>query len=484
MAYVNYDPTLGMAAKQTSDWGPLSYREDQLRKSAGLDLMGRPVALQSMSSEPEYQIGSDGLPVIDQAGQPVMANSATPNLAYYSWLNGEVDPAYTQAQQAAQAKRDANQAYQQLGALEQYGLSYKNKALSSEANRETIAQRLGEYGVNNLQDLGSTTVDGKPVFYNRTTGQALPGELGYTSYGDGFTRYKLQAMPDGSALPVPAWEDSSDNGKIAQGLSIAAMLAAPWALPALGAATGLGAAASGALYGGATGALTSGIGGGNVLEGGLTGALAGGIGGAFGAGPGQFDVSQGLGGAAGKAINSAASGALTGGMKAGLSGQNILEGATMGGVAGGLGSYANSQLAGAGLGPKASGFLSSQLSGAARDQLGSMFGQNQPIMRRPSMGGGVKQAASSNPLSQLGSSSAPLAGGGKDWATFQQYLKTQGQLFGSGQQQPIRRPSMGGGIKQVAASPLAQLGNASAPSAGGSKDWSTFQQYLKTQGLA
>ena len=428
MAYVNFDPTLGMAKKQTSDWGPLSYREDQLRKSAGLDMFGRPAALQNMSSEPEYQIGSDGLPVIDQAGQPVMANSATTNLAYQSWLNGEVDPGYTQAQQQAQAKRDANQAYQQLGALEQYGLSYGNKALGSEANRETIAQRLGEYGISDIQNLGSTQVDGKPVFYNRATGQALPGELGYTSYGNGFTRYKLQAMPDGSALPVPAWEDSSDNGKIAQGLSIAAMLAAPWALPALGAATGLGAAASGALYGGATGALTSGIGGGNVLKGGLTGALAGGIGGSFGAGSGQFDVSQGLGGAAGKAINSAASGALTGGMRAGLSGQNILEGAAMGGVAGGLGSYANSQLSDAGLGAKTSGFLSGQLAGAARGQLG--------------------------------------------------------QMFGSGQQQPIRRPSMGGGIKQVAASPRAPLGNAPAPLAGGSKDWATFQQYLKTQGLA
>lgn len=432
MAYVNFNPTLGMAAKQTSDWGPLSYRTDQLNKAAGLGLFGRPVALQSWSSEPQYQTGSDGMPVIDQDGQPVLANSFTMDPAYQRWLNGEVDPAYTQAQQQAQqqaqAKRDANQAYQQLGALEKYGLTYKNKALSSEANRETIAQRLSEYGISNLQDLGSTQVDGKPVFYNRNTGQALPGELGYTSYGNGFTRYKMQALPNGGAIPVPAWEDSSDKGKIAQGLSIAAMLAAPWALPALGAATGLGAAASGALYGGATGALTSGIGGGNILKGGLTGALAGGIGGSFGAGSGQFDVSQGLGGAAGKAINSAASGALTGGMKAGLSGQNILEGATMGGVAGGLGSYANSQLSDAGLGAKTSGFLSSQLAGAARGQLG--------------------------------------------------------QMFGSGQQQPIRRPSMGGGIKQVAASPRAQLGNASAQSAGGSKDWATFQQYLKTQGLA
>lgn len=424
MAYVNYNPALGAAQKQNSDWGPLSYRQDQLRKSAGLDILGRPTALQNMSSEPQVQLYSDGLPVIDQDGQPVMSTTIDP--AYQSWLDGETSRAYTQAQQAAQAKRDANQAYQQLGALEQYGLSYGNKALGSEANRETIAQRLGEYGISNLQDLGSTTVDGKSVFYNKTTGQALPEELGYTSYGDGFTRYKMKALPDGSGVPVPEWEDSSDNAKIAQAVAIAAMVAAPWALPALGAATGLGTVASGALYGGATGALTSGIGGGNVLKGGLTGALAGGVGGAFGAGPDQFDVSQGMGGAAGKAINSAASGALTGGMKAGLSGQNILEGATVGGVSGGLGSYANSQLADAGLGSRTSGFLSGQLSGAARDQLNSMFGQNQPTVRRPSIGGGIKQAATTNPLAQVSNSSTPAPGSSKDWFTFQQYLKTLG----------------------------------------------------------
>ena len=138
MAYVNFDPTLGMAKKQTSDWGPLSYREDQLRKSAGLDMFGRPAALRNMSSEPAYQIGSDGLPVIDQSGQPIVASSATTSPEYQRWLNGEVDPGYTQAQQQAQAKRDANQAYQQLGALEQYGLSYEKPLHSASASTESV----------------------------------------------------------------------------------------------------------------------------------------------------------------------------------------------------------------------------------------------------------------------------------------------------------------------------------------------------------
>ena len=72
MAYVDFNPTLGIAQKQNTDWGPLSYRQDQLRKSAGLDILGRPAALQNMSSEPQAQLGSDGLPVLDQDGQPVM----------------------------------------------------------------------------------------------------------------------------------------------------------------------------------------------------------------------------------------------------------------------------------------------------------------------------------------------------------------------------------------------------------------------------
>lgn len=448
MAYVNFDPTLGMAAKQTSDWGPLSYREDQLRKAIGLDSLGRPVG-GSVAPTGEYQIGPDGLPAIDQDGQPVRVI----DYAAIEAQQRETASAYTQAQQQAQAKRDTNQAYQQLGALEQYGLSYKNKALSSEANRETIAQRLSEYGISNLQDLGSTQVDGKPMFYNRTTGQALPGELGYTSYGNGFTKYKMQALPDGSAVPVPEWEDSSDNGKIAQAVAIAAMVAAPWALPALGAATGLGAAASGALYGGATGALTSGIGGDNILKGGLTGALAGGIGAGFGTGSGQFDVSQGMGGVAGKALNSAASGALTGGMKAGLSGQNILEGATMGGVAGGLGSYANSQLSAAGLGAKTSGFLSGQLAGAARNQVGQMLGAGPKQLARPPVARPGQAASSTSGAANL----PGLAG-----------------LAGQAMQR-IYPPAA-----QRSRMPNSMTGQGGAPTA----DWMGFQQYLKMLGLS
>lgn len=386
MAYVNYNPALGQAQKQQSTWGPLSYRTDQLNKAAGLDLFGSPINGFG-STEPSYVMGPDGLPAITQDGQPITVPETPEQLAakeaQQRWLNGEKAPEYTSALQAAQARRDASQVYQQLAQLEGSGLNFNNKALDSSANRETIAQRLSEYGIDNLQALGSTTIDGRPVFYNKNTGQALPGELGYTSYGNGFTRYKMQALPDGSAIPIPAWEDSSDNGKIAQAVAIAAMVAAPWALPALGAATGLGAAGAGALYGGATGALTSGIGGGNILKGGLTGALAGGIGGGIGAGSGQFDVSQGMGGMAGKAINSAASGALTGGLKSGMSGQNALQGALMGGAMGGLGSYTNSLLQSTGLGPKMAGFGTSQIMGQVQSPLAQLLGQQQQRPQAP-----------------------------------------------------------------------------------------------------
>lgn len=394
MAYVNYNPALGQAQKQQSSWGPLSYRTDQINKAAGLDIFGMPVGGFQTNPSAGYAIGPDGLPAIDQDGQPVPLMDQAALEAQQRWLNGEKDPRYTSALQQAQAQRDASQVYQQLGSLESRGLNFNNKALDSAANRETIAARLAEYGIDNLQSLGSTTIDGKPVFYNKSTGQALPGELGYTSYGNGFTRYKMQALPDGSAIPIPAWEDSSDNGKIAQAVAIAAMVAAPWALPALGAATGLGAAGAGALYGGATGALTSGIGGGNILKGGLTGALAGGIGGGIGAGSGQFDVSQGMGGMAGKAINSAASGALTGGLKSGLSGQNALQGALMGGAMGGLGSYTNSLLQSAGVGPKMAGFGTNQIMGQVRNPLASLLGQQ--TARIPTQ----PRRAPQNPFSQ------------------------------------------------------------------------------------
>lgn len=386
MAYVSYNPALGQAQKQQSSWGPLSYRTDQLNKAAGLDLFGRDMS-QQLAPETGYVMGPDGLPALTQDGQPIPLPETPEQLvakeAQQRWLNGEKDPRYTSALQAAQAKRDASQLYQQLGSLEAKGLNFNNKALDSAANRETIAARLGEYGIDDLQALGSTMVNGKPVFYNRNTGQALPGELGYTSYGSGFTRYKMQALPNGGAIPVPAWEDSSDKGKIAQGLSIAAMLAAPWALPALGAAAGIGSMGAGALYGGATGALSSGIVGGNVLKGGLAGALAGGIGGAIGGGTGQFDVSQGVGGMAGKAINSAASGALTGGLKSGMSGQNALQGALMGGAMGGLGSYTNSLLQSTGLGPKMAGFGTSQIMGQVQSPLAQLLGQQQQRPQAP-----------------------------------------------------------------------------------------------------
>ena len=66
--------------------------------------------------------------------------------------------------------------------------------------------------------------------------------------------------------------------------SLAAMVAAPWAAPLIGAATGLGAIGGGAIYGGGTAAL----GGGNIAK----GALMGGLGGAL-SGIGAGDAAGG-----------------------------------------------------------------------------------------------------------------------------------------------------------------------------------------------
>lgn len=71
MAYVNYNPALGQAQKQQSSWGPLSYRTDQINKAAGLDIFGMPVGGFQTNPSAGYAIGPDGLPAIDQDGQPV-----------------------------------------------------------------------------------------------------------------------------------------------------------------------------------------------------------------------------------------------------------------------------------------------------------------------------------------------------------------------------------------------------------------------------
>lgn len=363
---VSYDPAKGYAKKGTSqEFKALTYRPDYLENYARELGLGEQPSVSYLDEQ--------GNIVTDF--NPEDSGLLTLNPTYYdeqSKWQSDYDRYLQLAKDKTLAARDANKVYGQLADLESKGLKYGNKALDSSNQRETIAARLSEYGVSDLSQLGSTEDEqGNPVFYNRQTGERLPDNLGYTSYGEGFTRYKLAPSADNGVVPYATWEDSSDNGKIAQGLSIAAALAAPWALPALGAAAGLGAIGGGSLYGAGTGALTSAIGGGNVVKGALVGGAAGALGGTLGAGAGQYNPAAAL--TADKAtqavLNSGVRGALSGGLGAAAYGADPLKGALYGGGSGALGSFLSQSLGEAGLNKNVAGGIGGQLSKAAFQQL-------------------------------------------------------------------------------------------------------------------
>ncbi len=297
---VSYNPSLGMQEKGYSPFGEMSYR-----------------------------IGKTFVPPPQLSETPTDEEMA----AYNAWMEGTPSQATNDALAKALAIRDASKVYQQLGQYQDKGLNFANKGLSSEQNRETIAARLAEYGIDDLSKIGAfTAADGSTKFYNRETGKELPKRVGYTTWGEGMQNYNLVQLPNGTVIPTADWEDTSDNAKIAQAAAIAAALAAPLALPALGAATGLGAAASGALYGAGTGAIGSGLAGGDIGKGALTGAVAGGIGGGLaGYNPaGSMGITSPV-------ANSAIRGGLTSAVGAGMNGGNVLNAALTGAAAGGVG---------------------------------------------------------------------------------------------------------------------------------------------------
>ena len=297
--YVRYDPSLGVQAEGASDWGGLSYR------------------------------------------------------------NFKNNPA---GYAAAVKRRDENELYKQLQEYAGLGVNYANKGLNAEQNMETIADRLYRYGIDSMQDVGvALDENGKQVVYNRNTGQRLPDRIGYTTYGHGMQDYYIKPTPEGLPVPVAGWRDTSDAGKVAQALSIAALVAAPWAVPYLGAATGLGAVGAGALYGAGTGAITAGIGGGDPLKAALVGGVTGAIGGSIGSGmkiPGtntvlpQTNLGASLLGSgssqlAQNAVNALIRGGLSGAIGSAAYGGDALKGGAlgalsslggaMGGAAGGTG---------------------------------------------------------------------------------------------------------------------------------------------------
>jgi len=175
------------------------------------------------------------------------------------------------------SRRDNNAIYKSLATDPNY--SYlKNKGLTQTQAAETIAGKLAGYGISNLNELG-TTPEGK--FYSKLTGKEIPKEFGYTTWGDGMQKFYLQATPDGRVVPTSGWKETgmSTGGILGTLAAVGAGIAAPWAVPALGGALGVGGVAAGGLYGAGAGALSSGLSGGNILKGALTGGLTGAAGG-------------------------------------------------------------------------------------------------------------------------------------------------------------------------------------------------------------
>lgn len=159
------------------------------------------------------------------------------------------------------------------------GYSWNNKAAGDADHTIRLASNLVSRGVTDIRKLRyedgmwvMPTADGKKVRLDLKS-----DEVAANPDGNGYTKYKIQADPKGRPVFYPEWSDSSDRGKIAQGLAITLAVLAPGAGGAIGQAMGLtGTAASAA--GNAllqTGlAAAGGAKGNNLLKSAVTGAVA------------------------------------------------------------------------------------------------------------------------------------------------------------------------------------------------------------------
>lgn len=217
------------------------------------------------------------------------------------------------------------------------GAGKKNKGIKAGTANAMMASRLHDVGISDLDQIGYT-VDpntGKAIFYDKATGQAIPQKLKGTNKGKGMQEIYLTVNEQGRVVPQNAWKDTSDAGKIAGGLGILAGFLAPMAIGAL--APSLGTVGASAAYGAGTGALTSAVGGGDILKGALTGGLGGGL--------SAYIPTTGLvSGISNPVLKSAVSAGLTGaargGINAAIYGGDPLKGALTGGLTGGLGGAA------------------------------------------------------------------------------------------------------------------------------------------------
>lgn len=231
-----------------------------------------------------------------------------------------------QADQAAASRITDKLKAQLVAQAAQYGFNWKGN-YNADYHTGLVAGDLARQGVTDLSQLGYSK-DGN-YLVDKTTGKQLSwyksashpnegplankGQIGWGAKGQGRTNYMVK--PDAAGNPVfyPQWKSNAPTGVGGFLLDIAPAVVGAWN-PLAGAAL---SATEGALGGQSIG---------DIIKGAGTSYLASLAGGKVG----------NLAGDAGSYANALARGATTGGIGAGLSGQDILSGALKGGAVAGL----------------------------------------------------------------------------------------------------------------------------------------------------
>jgi len=224
------------------------------------------------------------------------------------------------------------------------GLSYGNKSGNDYAQIERMVPDLARFGVQSLFDIQAVPVPDPSnpggtttLFYDKRNGRIIQRDFGSSMKGKGGSNYYLNnAGP--LAIPSTEWRDTSERDVIAGVLSVLSLAAAPAAIGALQGA-GMSAAAAGGTYGAASGALNSAVSGNNVLQGALVGGATGYLGGKIGGGEGQLNIAKSLGvdnATAANLLNSAIKGGVTGGLTSLSTGRDLGESVLSGALSKGI----------------------------------------------------------------------------------------------------------------------------------------------------
>jgi hypothetical protein len=224
-----------------------------------------------------------------------------------------------------------------------------------------LNSNLMRYGISDINQVGSTQgPNGEPIYYNRETGQQLPGQIGHFKSGShGTLRVGFRNNPDGSIGLSQDFEGPKQQFGDYMGQAVLATLLAT-AGGALGgalssAAGGTAATAGAGTAGSTTGSALARIGGqalgqgisggiGSVMRGGDFGSgfLPGAISGGVGAGVGTLNPGESMftnptyAGIANRAVGGGLSSAINAGVRGGNPMDAFARGAFSGGVGSGL----------------------------------------------------------------------------------------------------------------------------------------------------